>query len=377
MLPGVGNSKKKLEEQARILETVNGGMEAKISDLRDRNRLLQEAAASAEKDKEALQLQVRELSHLLDTSKTTAHGLQSEKEGLERQVHITNRDALESKAKLETLTSDYNTLHDSNNKLQERVAYLDQVVAWVKVYTGSDAEGSFEDYAALKETHNDMASKLQEKEELCSRLALDMKAMETKNAALTQSLEKFEEAFASGAAQPPTLRYLLTSRLVEASFVETDETSEAWWPKELSPGQLDKSCGRTEFRNMVNLLPRGPAYNCFYRRLELSSCEVCSRKKLKFKFDVRSKHRSLLWLHEFTGKSTYFSCCYEKVCKNCFLLHMAETLKYKWWCKLGSLKWFICPRSGCGGALGIRCEADLQICLERNGDADVEKHVQM
>ena len=52
------------------------------------------------------------------------------------------------------------------------------------------------------------------------------------------------------------------------------------------------------------------------------------------------------------------------------LRHMIDALQYKWWYKLGSLRWFDCPRNGCDNLLWIRCEADLQVCLARNDDIE-------
>jgi hypothetical protein len=81
------------------------------------------------------------------------------------------------------------------------------------------------------------------------------------------------------------------------------------------------------------------------------------------------------WLNEYVGKTRYFSCCHEEVCKECFEKHLLATLETKWWYKLGTLQWFPCPRDGCENALGIRCEADLETCLEKFCGTEAEQHV--
>jgi hypothetical protein len=54
---------------------------------------------------------------------------------------------------------------------------------------------------------------------------------------------------------------------------------------------------------------------------------------------------------------------------------LLATLETKWWYKLGTLQWFSCPRDGCENALGIRCEADLETCLEQFCGTEAEQHV--
>ncbi|KAH9213552.1 hypothetical protein DL95DRAFT_506048 [Leptodontidium sp. 2 PMI_412] len=111
--------------------------------------------------------------------------------------------------------------------------------------------------------------------------------------------------------------------------------------------------------------------------MSLDICTVCTKPKFKLKSEPCQNFSSSKWLNEYLGKTRYFTCCYEQVCKDCFTKHVLETLKSKWWYKLGTLQWFSCPREGCEESLGIRCEADLEICLERSCDTVAVDHVKM
>ena len=138
---------------------------------------------------------------------------------------------------------------------------------------------------------------------------------------------------------------------------------------------LDNVCSPVEFLQIVKLLPRGPSFQGFYRCLTLASCSMCAN--LKIRFDPPSNDASLDWLNEFSSQSGYFSCCYKDICRECVLHHIIGTIEYGWWHKLGSLQWLDCPGNGCDNALGIRCEADLQVYLERSGAFQTEKHMKM
>jgi hypothetical protein len=413
-----------LEKQVQLLERANDEMRSRISglqskfhllqesikkqkqkaqrqrqqikDQQEQNERMQEVVAAVEEEKKTLQSRVRELSDQLDSAKITAQSSRKKAATLERQVQTLKQDALGAEARCAALNSAYNDnfrqfsqksattnmLNDRNNTLQKCLRYLDEAFASAKREAAKHGKKSFDDHNR-KKAHDGVASKLKLKE-VFLKLSSDLTALETENTSLRQSFNKLqEEACVFRAVQPLTLRYLLVVRLVEASFAQpsTDMTEanelQMWWPNGLCAGQLDKICSTATLGDMVTILPRGPRYNCFYGCLELASCEVCYGQKFKFKLGTRFNDASLRWLHEFTGRSSYFSCCYEKVCRDCFLQHTIDALEYRWWCSLGSLRWFVCPRSGCGNALGIRCEADLQICLERNGDTEIEKHVQM
>jgi hypothetical protein len=421
-------SKEQLVEQIEVLKTVNTRMEQKISAQQNRSNLQQqniknheqeahkqkqeikdqrvkvksilEVAAGLQEEKEILQTQFRDSSNHLRASKAEVDTLLTETVFLKGQVRILKQAAQASEARFDVFTRADNdktqqlstqsetirTLNNNNNKLQKRIAYLEGVVAWTSRETGEDALGSYDNRAILKKAHDDIASKLETEREVCSELRLKMKAMETEITALKKSIDELqEEATVLRDIQPQGLRSLLAVRLSEVAFplpstdqsTETNEHPQDWSPEGLSANQLDKICSPAEFRDIVDLLPRGPLYNRFYGRLALDACHVCSRQKLKLKPDARFNNISLKWLNEFPDRSSYFSCCYEKVCRECFLQHTIDTLEYKWWYKLGSLRWFGCPRSECDNVLGIRCEGDLQVCLERNCDTEAEKHVQM
>jgi hypothetical protein len=273
-------------------------------------------------------------------------------------------------------------LNEKNNVLQKRVNYLEEIVAWTKQNTGKDIDGLFDDYVSVKGNCDDMALKLEAKEETRLRMRYNIVALENKNADLEHSLREVQdESTLLRTAQPQTPRHLLVLRLLEISFLEntssndTDDKSEVWWPKGLCHRKLDEICNPADFKDMANLLPRGPPHDYFYRRLELVTCSICAKPKFKFQQGMHPREKSFAWIHEFPSRSSYFSCCYEGVCKSCLLEHIVVILKFQWWRNLQSLQWFDCP--SCVSALGIRCEADLRVCLEQNGSTEVEKLIQM
>ncbi|KAH8657140.1 hypothetical protein BGZ60DRAFT_545625 [Tricladium varicosporioides] len=111
--------------------------------------------------------------------------------------------------------------------------------------------------------------------------------------------------------------------------------------------------------------------------LSLDICSVCSKAKLSIRLDAHPRYQPIKWLNEYLDQSRYFTCCREKVCKECFKKHLIEALRSRWWYKLGKLQWFPCPRNGCDETLGIRCEADLQICVERSLGIEADEYIKM
>ncbi|KAN0074321.1 hypothetical protein V8E54_008258 [Elaphomyces granulatus] len=307
-------------------------------------------------------------------------GLEDELESL-RSIYNDNLQQLSTKcATIEELTQ-------NNNVLQKRVDHLEEMVAWTKQNSGKDVDRLFDDFSTTRKNHDDMALRLGERVETCLRMGSDIITLEKKNAELKQSLREVEkESAVLRTTQPQTLRLLLILRLLETSFsqkpsdnnTDANQETEVWWPNGLCHRQLDEICNpaSASFRDMINLLPRGPRHDYFYRRLEVVSCDICSKQKFKFKPGMHPRAKPLTtFIHEFPSRSSYFSCCYEEVCRSCLLEHVVESLKYQWWCNLQSLQWIHCP--SCTRVLSIRCEADLRVCLEQNGSTEVEKLVRM
>jgi hypothetical protein len=176
---------------------------------------------------------------------------------------------------------------------------------------------------------------------------------------------------------------LLTLRLVEQTWnvqsdngiLEEPNQAQNWLLSGLSQGSLDEICSPAEIQTLANTFPKGRSYNQFYQRLRLTVCTTCSKAKFSFKLDASPNFNSIKWLNEYVGKTRYFSCCHEEVCKECFKKHLLTTLEIKWWYKLGTLQWFPCPRNSCENALGIRCEADLETCLEQFCETEANQHV--
>jgi hypothetical protein len=234
----------------------------------------------------------------------------------------------------------------------------------------------------VKSAHDEMASKLKSEEEI--RLALDkrLSEMQSENDSLKTVINELQKETSSlEVCQPQTLRALLTLRLVDQTWnvqpndgvVEEPNQAQNWLPSGLSQNSFDEICSPVEMQTLANTFPAGRSYNQFYQRLRLTVCTACSKAKFSFRADAR--FNSMKWLNEYVGRTRYFSCCHEEVCKECFKKHLLDTLETKWWFKLGTLQWFPCPRDGCENALGIRCEADLETCLEQFCGTEAEQHV--
>lgn len=162
----------------------------------------------------------------------------------------------------------------------------------------------------------------------------------------------------------------------ERTWTAASSNASIWVPTELPRSQLDNICTSPEIQSLA-ILPRGNAFNEFYARLKLDICSVCTKAKFNITFGAHRKYESVKWLNEYLSPSLYLTCCREKVCKECFKKHVLEGLRYKWWKKLDTLQWFPCPRRGCQEALGIRCEADLEICLEHSLEVPAQEYVKM
>lgn len=447
---GTNNCKNELiSDQVEILKTVNEGIQIRVSDLLSRQHLLKQSlkekdqqlyeleerqSKAVDEEKRAVEArhedQIQAMAYQFDNDTEAmkeAHRTELDRltSGFKREItrmvesHKHDRQLLiagfehqiavledlqmgssDLEGQLQSLRDTYNDslrqlstkcatieeLNGTNDMLQKRVNYLEEIIAWFKRNTGKDIDGLFEDYVSMKRNHDDMALKLGAKEETHLQLGSNIVALEKKNTDLEHSLREVQEESAFlRTVQPQTPRLLLILRLLEISFLENtsnnnigesdNQEPEVWWPKGLCHRQLDEKCNPADFRDLVNLLPRGPPHDYFYRRLELVACAICAKPKFRFQQEMCPQGKSLASIHEFPGKSSYFPCCYEEVCKSCLLEHIVDFLKFQWWYHLLSRQWINCP--ACNIALGIRCEADLRVFLEQNGSTEVEKLVRM
>ncbi|KUJ10938.1 uncharacterized protein LY89DRAFT_626540 [Mollisia scopiformis] len=270
-------------------------------------------------------------------------------------------------------------LTNHNKDLQARVTELESALLPSVQHASQDTKILLEDLEKLKAERVEMIETLQEVQEVLEMREFEVEHLGEVLEEQKQKLEKFD------VCHPATLRSLLMMRHVEQASVEDvdEEASDyygsmlTWVPTGLPQDQLDKRCSSNEIQRLAKLLPQGASFNNFYERLKLDICSVCSKAKFKVRLDTHPRHQSLKWLHEYVVPSRYFTCCEDKVCKKCFEKHILETVEFKWWNRLDTLQWFKCPRAGCEEALGIRCEADMYICLERILGRDADNSVKM
>ena len=381
-----------------LLQSINSdlqqtiqGQEARLHDQNQVIEIHQHTIEGLKEEKELLQSQVWTFSDQLtqsrrevDAWRTNTGTLDKHLQTLRAQVQVAEGRSNEQTQELANRTNAIQFLSGHNQRLQNQVADLEALVSMAGGDTGTGFRALFAQYSELKRAHGEMTLKLKSEEEM--RLALDerLAEMQSENDSFKTVINELQkEASSLEICQPQTLRALLTLRLVEQTWngEPNDGTSKEptqaqnWLPSGLSQKSLDEICSPAEIQSLANSFPKGRSFNQFYQRLRLTVCTTCSKAKFSFKVDAHPNFNSMKWLNEYVGKSRYFSCCHEEVCKECFKKHLVATLQTNWWYKLGTLQWFPCPRDGCENTLGIRCEADLETCLERFCATEAEEHV--
>jgi predicted nucleic acid-binding Zn-ribbon protein len=380
------------------LQQTTRGQEDKIN---EQNQVIvthRHTIEGLKEEKELLQSQVWKFSDQLTQSRREVGTLRKNGQTLEEhlqtlraQVQVVEGKARVAEGKIneqmQELANRSNTiqlLSGHNQRLQNHVADLEIFVSAASRDTGTDFRAFFTHYSEVKTAHDEMASKLKSEEGI--RLALDerLSEIQSENDSLKTVINELQkEASSLQVCQPQSLRALLTLRLVEQTWnVQPDDgifeepnQAQNWLLSGLSQNSLDEICSPAEIQTLANTFPKGRSYSQFYQRFRLTVCTTCSKAKFSFKADALPNFNSMKWLNEYVGKTRYFSCCHEEVCKECFKKHLLDTLETKWWYKLGTLQWFPCPRNGCENALGIRCEADLETCLEQFCETEAEQHV--
>ncbi|KAF4633144.1 hypothetical protein G7Y89_g4978 [Cudoniella acicularis] len=290
-----------------------------------------------------------------------------------------NRQLQEEKAKVESLTNSCNdkalelssmenvmrVLKEHNQQLQIKVTGLETDPVPGNRKSEAVLQSFFDRHTKLKASYEDLLSKLTEEKDLRKSLEESTQILESEaehSRVLISELES--EVYSLELSRPTTLRSLLTLRVVEQRTtlpsdddeIETDHRltkSLEWIPVGLQQIELDKICTSVEIQDFATKLRKGQAYNLFYKRVSLHTCAVCSKAKFNIKLSAHPRHKSLEWLNEYLGKSRYFTCCQNKVCKECFKKHLLDTLASGWWLVLDTLQWFPCPRKACKKALGI------------------------
>jgi hypothetical protein len=388
--PSLGGNDLLQSMNSDLQQTIRG-QEVRINEQNQAIEVHRHTIEGLKEEKELLQSQVWTFSDQLTQSRGEADALHTNAETLDErlqalrvQVQVAEGRINEQMQELANRSSTIQILSGHNQKLQNRVADLENLVSVASRDTGNDFPAFFNHYSEVKSAHSEMVLKLKSEEEM--RLALDerLAEMQSENDSLKTVINELQkEASSLEVCQPQTLRALLTLRLVEQTWniqpndriFEEPNQAQNWLPSGLSQNSLDEICSPAEIQSLANSFSKGRSFNQFYQRLRLTVCTTCSKAKFSFKVDARPIFNSIKWLNEYVGKTRYFSCCHEEVCKECFKKHLLATLETKWWYKLGTLQWFSCPRDGCENALGIRCEADLETCLEQFCGTEAEQHV--
>jgi archaellum component FlaC len=384
-----------------VLSPLNSELQQTIRDqdikLHDQNQIIgiyRHTIGELKEEKELLQSwwsQVWNFSDQLtqsrgevDTRRTEIGTLDKQLRSSRARVQVVEGRINEQNQELANQSSTIKTLSGHNQKLQNQVADLEALVSVATSDTGTGFRGLFTQYSELKRAHGEVTLKLQSEEETRFALSERLIEVQSKNDSLKTAINELQkEASSLEICQPQTLRALLTLRLVEQTWnaEQNDGTSgeptqaEDWLPSGLSQKSFDEVCSPAEIQSLAKAFPKSRTFNHFYQRLKLMVCATCSKAKFSFKIDAQPKFKSMEWLNEYIGESRYFSCCHEEVCKECFKKHLLATLETKWWYKLDTLQWFPCPRDACENALGIRCEADLETCLEQFCSNEAEQYV--
>ncbi|KAF8853175.1 hypothetical protein BDZ45DRAFT_729656 [Acephala macrosclerotiorum] len=365
-----------IEEQANDITTLNLYLDrerdqqaifkAQISSIIDESRretdTLKEDITSLEGQNHALREQLR------DTI-----------DGVQRLVYTCQEKDQELLARSSTIRG----LRSHNQELQTRLAGLENMVALTGRDTRIDLQSFYDRYSALEKAHKELTPKCRAVEESCAAVQEMLGATQSENAFLRTVIEELHKEMSNQeSCMPLTLRSLLMMRVIEQDLHaqgqpdnEPDGEVTTWVPTGLPQDVLDKIHNSSEIQDLADLLPTGRQFKPFYERLKFGFCNVCTKTKFSFKSDAHPRFANLKWLNEFPDSSRYFSCCHQKVCKECFKTKLLERLGSGWWHRLGTNQWFLCPREGCEEALGIRCEADLQICLERIIGIEADEHV--
>jgi hypothetical protein len=388
--PSVGGSNFLQSMNSELQQTIRG-QEDKINEQNQVIEIHRDTIEGLKEEKQLLQSQVWKFSDQLTQSLREAGVLRTNGETLDEhlqtlimQVQVAEGKINEQMQELANRSNTIQLLTGHNQRLQNRVTDLETFVSAASKDTGTDFRAFFTHYSEVKSAHDEMASRLKSEEGI--RLALDerLSELQSENDSLKTVIDELQkEASSLEVCQPQTLRALLTLRLVEQTWklqpddgiLEEPDQVQNLLLSGLSQNSLDEICSPAEIQHLANTFPKGRSYNQFYQRLRLTVCTTCSKAKFSFKVEGLPNFNSIKWLNEYVGKTRYFSCCHEEVCKECFKKHLLATLEKKWWYKLGTLQWFPCPRNGCENALGIRCEADLETCLAQFCETEAEQHV--
>jgi hypothetical protein len=432
MFPIGSVGKKHLEEQVKTMATANTGMDQKLQELQ--NKLLQQQQINLQskrflqdmekhlsvfdgeisglrEDKVTLHGQMQELSGRLAAANTETVTLRNQLQTSTGQLYASRQENSSAQAQVDILNATKNdmgqrlaaheatisTLNDEKKDLMQQKEDLEEVVAWFKKQHMALGLAAFDQHASMTNTESEVEPNFAVRWDQTADFHTRMEALGSQNVFLKQTCAELRTQISAVRKNTPkTLRSLLVMRYLDmmyplstddidtesGEFIETwynetnsqlDELTETLYPLSLPQASLDTVYSPAEFEKVAAIFCPGPTFKTFYGRIQLRTCALCAKPRIGGDF-----HDSPLnWINEFPARGKFFTCCNSKVCRKCFVGYLIGVVHYEWWHHLGSLQWLFCPVAGCERALGIRCEADFQLCLECNRDVEAEEHTKM
>jgi predicted nucleic acid-binding Zn-ribbon protein len=431
MFPTGSVSKKHLEEEIKAMSSVNAGMGQKLQELR--NKLLQQQQlhqqaqryrqdmekdmskldgeiSTLRDDKVTLHGQIHQLSEKLAAANKEIETLRNELETWTGHLFDSREEVLSAQAQIDALSATkkdmgqtisvhemtISILNGEKKDLVKQIEYLEEMVAWFKKQHTVLKLTASDQYASMTAAESEVEPNVEGGGDRTAELQSRMKALRPENAFLKQTcVELRTEISCLRNNTPKTLRSLLVMRYLDTMYplstnepnTEPSGQSETWFddrtesngPLEttyllnLLQTSLDIVYSPAEFDEIAAILSPDSPFDAFYRRIQLRTCALCAKPRIGGDFH----DSSLSWIDEFPARGNYFACYHAKVCRKCLIGYLIGIVQYEWWHHLGCLQWLFCPVAGCERALNIRCEADFQLCLEQNRDAEAEEHVKM
>lgn len=416
-IPGMFVSKKQLEEQIKTMATANTGMDQELQKLR--NKLLQqqqinqqskkffqdmeknlsrfnEETSKLREDKVTLSGQIQEISERLCSANAEVKTLRSELQTSTEQRYASRQETLSAQAQIDILNATNNDLGQSistreatisslsgeKKGLMQQKEYMEGMIAWFKKQHMALGLAALHQHTSTMMTESETEHNLNVGRDRSAELYTRMEALRPENVFLKQTCAELRTQISVLRNNiPKTLRSLLVMRYLDMMYplstddasTEPGEPAETLYPLNLPRTSLDTVYSPAEFDQVAAILRPGPTFKTFYGRIQLRICALCAKPRIGGDFN----NSPLMWINEFPARGSFFTCCNTEVCRKCFVGYLLGVIQYEWWHNLGSLQWLLCPVAGCERALKIRCEADFQLCLERNRDAEAEEHVKM
>ena len=405
-----GATKDQLKARIETLETISASLQVRVQEekgraqhqrnahettlkeLREKNETyegqrlhihtLETALSRLEAENEALHAQTDDTAKVLQEQtareeylKSMLSASQNEVQRLTEEVEQLHAEAIKGEKRLEVQQQTTKRLCLEKEALGESLLELEQKVTWLHKQRSISNLGSFDDWVALGKEKANVELRLRNTEKLNESHKLGAKEMTELNNGLQETVAKLRKDLdILRQIRPANLRSLLHMRIIEsAAMAKDDHASGPMWRPAISLNQpLDDELDVNKLQEYSQILQLQSHTYSFYQSLEIARCGLCAKPKFR---PTSAPIPPIHSLAEFPTTSSYFSCCHELVCKQCVVERISHSVEHAWWFRLDTLQWLLCPREDCKSPLGIRCEADLEIFLGRNGCAYTHKVV--